>query len=67
MNFSVNKLLLAYLNKKSQIQNEQFKYRNNAKESKGEKSPNPLILLSFTFVCIKMYVKKFCKGNVPLH
>ena len=61
MNFSINKLLLAYLNKESQIQNERFKYRNNVKERKGEKSPNPLFLLCFTFVCIKMYLTNFYK------
>ena len=55
MNFSVNKLLLAYLNKKGQIQNERFKYRNNAKESKGEKSR---ISHSFLLKCISQIVVK---------
>ena len=53
--------------KKSKTKWAMLKYRNNASESKGEKSPKPLILVCFPFVCIKMYVINFFKWNVPLH
>ena len=59
MNFSVNKFLLAYLNKKSQIQNERLNTEITQKKAKERSLQAPPFLLCFTFVCIKMYITNF--------